>query len=493
MGDTAVSSHGTAPVEKAEAGSAQTVLGADLLVCELFATIDVSLLDELAFSADLLQLERGHILTRQGDAADCLYVVLDGLVEVLAEHAVAEHELIDVLGPGTCVGDMALLLRRPRTTTVRALRQSRVVRISAESFDRLVTHSPDFALRLARMLGERLRRTTRHQRRTRPIRAIAIVAIGPGTEIADFCDKLNGALTAEAISTACVSAADFDRDCAAAAVDAGALGHWISAQEQRYHCILYRCEAEATEWTRQCLRQADQVLMVTRASAASIPERVATIERLATEREPRPRVELAILHDTGPPYHGTHRWLRCASFSSWHHLRLGSGDDYARLGRRLLGRANGLVLSGGGARGFAHIGVLQAIQEAGLPIDYIAGTSMGAILGAQFAAGYDLATMVAVNKSAFGQRRGFPDITFPFVALRNGRSTNAMLKQMFGALRIEDLPIPYFCVSSNLTRAEFGPARARATLAVDAGELHRSGSTAARALPRRSPRRRRDA
>jgi NTE family protein len=46
------------------------------------------------------------------------------------------------------------------------------------------------------------------------------------------------------------------------------------------------------------------------------------------------------------------------------------------------------VLSGGGAKGVAHIGVIRALEENGIPIDYVAGTSMGAIIGGLYAAGY---------------------------------------------------------------------------------------------------------
>ena len=53
----------------------------------------------------------------------------------------------------------------------------------------------------------------------------------------------------------------------------------------------------------------------------------------------------------------------------------------------------GVVLAGGGALGVAHIGVLKVLEEAGMPIDYIAGTSMGTLVGALYAIGYDAHTL----------------------------------------------------------------------------------------------------
>jgi NTE family protein len=112
------------------------------------------------------------------------------------------------------------------------------------------------------------------------------------------------------------------------------------------------------------------------------------------------------------------------------------------------------VLSGGGARGFAHIGVLRAFREADIPIDFIAGASMGAIVAAQHAMGFDSQTMMNLMRESYVHPRGLPDLTIPFVAVRTGVATDRQLKRMFGDTRIEDLRIPYFSVSANLITAE---------------------------------------
>jgi len=112
------------------------------------------------------------------------------------------------------------------------------------------------------------------------------------------------------------------------------------------------------------------------------------------------------------------------------------------------------VLGGGGARGFAHIGVIRALREGGVPIDLVGGTSMGAILAAQCAMGRDDREMLAMTRRAFLGRPGRSDLTLPLVALHSGRATSRRLKNMFDDRTIEDLPIGYFCVSCNLTRAQ---------------------------------------
>jgi predicted acylesterase/phospholipase RssA len=177
-------------------------------------------------------------------------------------------------------------------------------------------------------------------------------------------------------------------------------------------------------------------------------------EWMETVRRNGARIELALLGMRGQRPRGTINWLNCVSYDAHHHLAADNQADYERLVRRLSGKAWGLVLGGGGARGLAHIGAIRALREGGIPIDAIAGTSMGSILGAQYAMGTDPVAMLAMTRKAYvGGGSDWADLTVPLVSLRTGRGTFARLEEMFGDLQIEDLPIPYFCVSSNLSRA----------------------------------------
>jgi predicted acylesterase/phospholipase RssA len=124
--------------------------------------------------------------------------------------------------------------------------------------------------------------------------------------------------------------------------------------------------------------------------------------------------------------------------------------DFERLARCLAGTAIGLVLGGGGARGFAHLGVLRALAESGVPVDWVGGTSIGGIIAALVAQGVQPEEALARCRRHFQSLR---DPTLPLVALLAGRRIRARLEDAFGGIAIEDLPLPYFCVSTNLTRA----------------------------------------
>jgi NTE family protein len=137
-----------------------------------------------------------------------------------------------------------------------------------------------------------------------------------------------------------------------------------------------------------------------------------------------------------------------------HHVRRGHRDDVERVVRRLVGRPIGLVLSGGGARGIAHVGVMQALVEARIPIDYIGATSMGAIFGAVLALGWDVGRIRAEVRELFARPFALYDLTLPISSLLAGKKLDRVLQRQLGDADIEDLWLPFFCVSTDLTRAQ---------------------------------------
>src|SRR5437870_711244 len=146
------------------------------------------------------------------------------------------------------------------------------------------------------------------------------------------------------------------------------------------------------------------------------------------------------------------RWLDLHQVRRHHHVR--NADDLARVVRLLTGRALAVVLSGGGARGFAHIGVLRALQAAMLPVDAIGATSIGAIIGAGWAAGWGYAEVLERMRRSFVGRNPIGDYTLPLMSLVSGGRVCRLLRAEFGALHIEDLPLPFFCTSANLTNGQ---------------------------------------
>lgn len=208
---------------------------------------------------------------------------------------------------------------------------------------------------------------------------------------------------------------------------------------------------QPTHWTARCFRQADRILFVSASTADPTPTRVEALARDVAPATPR---TLGLIHarDVAQPS-GTRRFLLPKRFHEHAHVRDGDPGHYARLARRLTGRATGLVLSGGGARGFAHLGVWRALEESGLPIDHLGGTSMGALLAAAFATPLSFQEALARSAVLASPGRLF-DRTLPLVSLMRSRKLNRVLEELYGARCIEDLWIPYFCLATDLMSAE---------------------------------------
>lgn len=156
------------------------------------------------------------------------------------------------------------------------------------------------------------------------------------------------------------------------------------------------------------------------------------------------------MHSPGARPRGTAEWLARRDFEQHFHVHGESSEDVARLARLLTGHAVGLVLGGGGARGFAHLGALRALEEGRVPIDAIGGTSIGAIIGALSALGLDAAASQETCRRHF---TALFDPTLPVVSLLSGRRIGARIEAVMAGADIEDLAIPYFCVSTNLSLA----------------------------------------
>jgi NTE family protein len=394
----------------------------------LFQGMDEAALADLMAGFSALALPGGEVLFRHGDPPGALYVVLSGGLGVYLPEGRRER-LIGRVGVGEVVGEMALIADRPRMGTVRALRDSELLKLPRQAFETLVQTHPRSLLRMARGLIARLEQAGR-QRRGAP-HTLAVLSLHTGVDADDFARRLGAAL-AEACPVRVLDPA----------VDAGQPAAWYSALESEHRFVLYPAGPGAGAWREFALRQADLVLFLARAGHEG--EAVPAPPRLRD----RPR-HLVLLQDEKVLPGATARWQKVAAVDRHHHVR---GDrDLRRLARLIARQGLGLVLSGGGARGFAHVGMIRALREAGFAIDAIGGTSLGAIVAAGVAMGWDDAELAERFHRSFVVGNPVGDYTFPFVALTRGARVSERLRREFGDTDIEDLLLPYFCVSTSLS------------------------------------------
>ena len=436
----------------------------------LFAGLDEATRLELARQLEPVHVAAGEVIFRQGDIGQGLFLVVSGRLRVSVASDISgdghERVLYDV-GRGAIVGEMALLTDRPRAATVSAVRDSDLLLLRVLSFTSLLERSPALVTGMIRLLVDRVVAvdqllTVDRPRAALPGHTIAVApagqSAGRGTRAATMVAGQLAAQLARAGSVFQVNEGVVARQLGPDAAqrgpdDAGRaeLTSWLHAIERDHDRVIYAADPEDTAWSRLCVSQADVVLLV--ASAADDPSLGAVEARALAPGSLR--CELALLHQADSAGEWTTaRWLEHRPVADHHHLLDGRPGDVARLARMITGTGCGLVLGGGGARGLAHLGVIRALEEAGVPIDVVGGTSMGAIMAGLCALGMDHAERIlrVINIARNGRRLVTP--TLPLLALSAGRHLDRILAENLGTVPIEDLPLRFYCVSANLNRAE---------------------------------------
>jgi predicted acylesterase/phospholipase RssA/CRP-like cAMP-binding protein len=423
----------------------------------LFGSADPAALAELQADAEWVALRGGDILFRRGDPGNAAYTVLSGRLRVIDD--TAGERALNEIGAGEILGEMALLSAERRSATVLAVRDSLLARLPAAAFHRLIERQPAALRRISALLSQRLRNQSATAGRARAlVRTLAVVPAGAGSDAVEFSRRLAEALALRG-ATLHLDARRVDRALEADGI-AGCAEHdpasrrlvqWLNEQELAHRFVLYEADPLLSSWTERAVRQADHVVFVANAAATAEPGE-AERDLAARWRSARaPRRSLVLVRDAGAPTpRDAAAFLAAREVDCHYHVGMDRAEDFARLARCLTGAGIGLVLGGGGARGFAHLGVLRALAEAGVPIDWVGGTSVGAIIAALVAQRLSQGEALAQCKEHFSSLK---DPTLPVVALLAGRRIRAKLEHVFGTTAIEDLPLPYLCVSTNLSRA----------------------------------------
>jgi NTE family protein len=405
----------------------------------LFDRLDAAARLALENELEWFSVPGGRLLFEAGDPPDGLYLVLTGSLGVVRGPA-GHSELMAQVHAGETVGDLALLTARPHPFTVMALRDSSLVRLNRTAFENLIRMHPGIVLPISLQLIQRMERALAFRPDALAVpKTVALIPLDGEVRVAWLAEALADALAKAGLKVKVLDEADHE-----------GIEERFYAIEIAHDLVIYRADTCGSSWTRMCIRRSDRVLLVAGAQASPTD----CLQRLvaAISEVPWRRAELVLLQAEGArsPL-PAEPWLERLPVQFHCSVRPENKGDIARLGRCLTGRAIGLVLSGGGARGYGHIGVIKALREAGVEIDLLGGTSIGSIMAAAAALEWDDKELYERMHHAFVESDPLDDYTIPLVALTRGRKVTERLQVHFGEARIEDLWRPFFSVAANLT------------------------------------------
>ncbi|MDP2862490.1 MAG: cyclic nucleotide-binding and patatin-like phospholipase domain-containing protein [Desulfobacterales bacterium] len=434
----------------------------EALLPKIFGASDETLFNDFLNRIEWIHINRGSCLIRQGDPGDCLYIVISGRLRATVKSDDGSEKPVGDIRRGESVGEMSLLTGEERSASIYAVRDSELIRLSKDDFENVIDLYPRALKQITRTIIYRLKNATACRQTTASETNIALVPLSPAVPLTEFASRLsfslkahgpvlhlNSAIVDSFFNTPGISQADEQNQ------DNLKLEAWLDEQEAKNSCNIYEADLSPTAWSRRCVRLADEILLV--GCAGENPEPGETEQSLLSpDRDitSAGRTLVLLTKDEKKLHPGTRSWMDARRIDHHQHVRLNSDADFMRLVRILTGKSVGLVLGGGGARGFAHIGVIRALNEAGVPIDIIGGTSMGAVVASHYAMGMTIEEMTRVQKDLYEKDRPFKDYTIPVISLYGSKRLESAMKRLYGSAHIEDLWLRFFCVSTNLTQAE---------------------------------------
>lgn len=361
------------------------------------------------------------------------------------------------LGRGEVTGEMSLFSGGPRSATVVAIRDTLLARLDKDQFLKLLTHAPQVSVAMTQKIIERLQTQNQQHGPPAPV-MITLQPISQGVDVPAFAEALREALSrfgracwtdAQGLLAQSGRGGDTSEHDRALALD---------ELESQHDFVLLVTAAQPDAWSRLCLRHSDEVLLLASADQTARLHPAETAPLDDTHQRSEAAETLVLLHptDTSSP-RGMSNWLARRPVAGHINLRQGVSADMQRLARVISRHAVGLVLAGGGARGFAHLGIWQVLREQGLEIDYVGGTSIGAVMAALIASDQDVNKTLSVAREAFS---GNPTGDFnwlPLISLIKGRRVRRVVRDAIGKLLggptdMVDLWKGYFCIASNYSR-----------------------------------------
>ena len=412
-------------------------------------------------------LEDNSNLFNYGEKSDSFYLLVTGLLKA---YIPKKGELIEVgeIYEGEVIGEMGILTNEARSASIFATRDSVVFKIDLEKANEIIMQYPLVLLQVATKIADRLRNVQHSNERHRTdIHSIVQLSSGKnhtkeiisiGNSLIDSMNKFNRSIVVsskevnEILNIESINA-ELERDKFYPALD-DLVDNFT--KENRY--LLLLCDEEYTPWTTWCLAISDKNIFVVEESAGVSNTELLNKMNLSEKDIPihlHDEKQLIIYHQSKNSFPSKTSSIieMLPKISNHYHMSINNKNDSDRVSRLIAKKGIGLCLSGGGAKGNAHIGVYKALIEHNIPIDAVCGTSAGGIVASLIAFGYDPETIISRLKETY-KRKSFKEYTIPVTSIIATKKVIQDAIFLGNDMDIEDLWIPYFSIAVNISKSK---------------------------------------
>ena len=409
----------------------------------LFEELNNDALFKILEAGEKQQVDAGVYLFKQGDVENSLYVVLSGRLRAVMQDKTGTN-ILGGIGEGEPTGEFALFTNEPRMASVLAIRKTIVLKINKHEYLNLVSQNPAFAGVLTNFLIKRLRRNILEQHMSSRPKNIAVINLQPEHDLSPWTNEIEKTLEESGLPIQV-----FYHD---------------SQPEQQYNTVfatleqqeglnILVCSEAQPEWSRQCLLVADLLIVATEFWADPNLYQIEKIQNLYAQSILNKKIYIVFLHEneTLLPKR-TSRWLEKRMVNLHIHVRKNHSGDIRRFCRIIANQAVGIVLGGGGAKGYAHVGAIRALLEVGVEIDFLGGTSAGALYGIGMShSDFEPHKVNTLCKTSAKRRLTSNDFSWPIISIMSGKKMAAFMQEMFGESELEDIWVNSYCVSTNFS------------------------------------------
>lgn len=411
---------------------------------KIFSEIDRRACESLLPRLEKVILHQGQILFEQGDPSDCLYIVVEGQLTAMLLTAEGKFKVVGTVDKGETVGELGALSNQPRSLTIRAGVECKLLKLPRKEFEEFCKEQPKFIARIIDLIIFRSQNTLKLISQRKLYKHIAIIRGNQDAPITQFMERLTANFPHDA---KIILFNDVTHETPLSSI--------LDQAEHENQTVIFTLDENNFDGLRSKLNHIGGIFVV---MDGDIPTPMSDFAAKLLTRHETPfttQYELVLMHDdTVLAPSGTMEWLSQASFTLHHHMHISDDLDYQRIIRFMTGRAVGLVLGGGGHKGWACVGAIKALMDAHIPIDAIGGTSVGAAVGACYILSrnyQDLFAKFNILSGSVSAPFGMTNITWPLISILSAKRPTESLKQVFKDIQIEDMWLPFFSVACNLS------------------------------------------
>lgn len=419
--------------------------------CKVFSSIDPNsdVFQALISQFEKVTLKEGQVLFYQGDPSDYLYLMVNGRLSATMSTADGKSKIVGHLHASEVVGELGALSGDPRSLTLKAAEHTLVLRLPNYTFQKLCRQYPAILFETLHPVISRSQQIISLLSTGEKKKHIAIIPASDDIETLPHFEKRLKEVISHYKKVAFLSESEIHSE-NRKNTNFDAL---ITETEKSNAVIIYLLKPRETPLSKACWDRLSKIFIIGDGNEKPHLEPYLRAKLHNTRQLVELRRELILLYRSNTQPMNTQAWLDTADFYMHHHIRINDTEDYQRLFRFIRGKAFGLVLSGGGAKGWAHVGALKALLEAKIPIDAIGGVSAGALVGGLYTITQDYERIHKYFQTLLGASHNvvsFRNICWPAISLFQCDDFTRELQHIFGDVLIENMLLPFFCVSCNL-------------------------------------------